>query len=326
MNARNVRQEPDAAVLARQLPGPAERDLPASRRQILKEHLMQEFNDASRAGRPAPGRWRPRIAWLATGTAAAVLAISVTAVALSHSAPRIQPGSTPAARLLAKVAYATVRQPAPRVRDDQFEYIKSEVSFGNTTGNGNATTTPAGKPHLRQVWMSVSDLCQPGLLLENGTTALRKYPGEKCPDQGSLNDPSYRLLASLPTSSPALLDLINATEKGHGPSPDAETFVTIGDLLRESIAPPRVSAALYRAAALIPGVTVVPDAVDAIGRHGVAVAFTSDGTRTEWIFGKTSLQMLGERDVDARTGAVTGTTAILIRAFVDRPGQLPHGH
>lgn len=50
-----------------------------------------------------------------------------------------------------------------------------------------------------------------------------------------------------------------------------EAFITIGDLLRNTIAPPRVAAALYRAAALIPGVTLIPDATDAIGRPGVAV-------------------------------------------------------
>ncbi len=78
----------------------------------------------------------------------------------------------------------------------------------------------------------------------------------------------------------ALLAMINTAGQGHGPGPAAEAFTTIGDLLGESIAPPEVSAALYRAAALIPGVTVVPDAVDAAGRHGVAVAFDGSGTRT----------------------------------------------
>jgi hypothetical protein len=325
MNARNVRQEPDAAVLARQLPVPAERDLPSSRRHVLREHLMQEFNDASSADRPVASRRRPRTALLATGAAAAVLAVSVTAVALNQSPAPVQPGRTPAVRLLDKIAYTAGRQPAPRVRDDQFEYIKSKVAFEVTSVNANGKVTNSmEEPHQRQIWKSVSDLCRPGLLRDQGTTKLGRNQGEKCPDRGSLNDPTYRLLASLPTSPPALLDLINTQEMGHGPSPDAEAFTTIGDLLRESIAPPRISAALYRAAALIPGVTVIPNAVDAIGRHGVAVAFTSQGTRTEWIFDKTSLQMLGEREVTVRTGSVTGTTAILERAFVDRAGQLPH--
>jgi hypothetical protein len=52
---------------------------------------------------------------------------------------------------------------------------------------------------------------------------------------------------------------------GRQPRPE-EAFTTIGDLLREAIAPPRVSAALYGTAALIPGVVVVPNATTTPGR------------------------------------------------------------
>jgi len=84
-----------------------------------------------------------------------------------------------------------------------------------------------------------------------------------------------------------------------------------------------VSAALYRAASLIPGVAVVADATDAIGRHGVAVAFTYQGTRTEWIFSRQTLLYLGSRSIDLANGSTTGDAAVLRRAFVDHVGQLP---
>ena len=109
---------------------------------------------------------------------------------------------------------------------------------------------------------------------------------------------------------------------GQQPVPQ-EAFTTIGDLLHETIAPPRVSAALYRAAALIPGVTVVPDAADALGRHGVAVAMTSDGVRTEWIFSKQTFLYLGERAINVADGSVNGISAVLQRDFVNRAGQIP---
>jgi hypothetical protein len=35
------------------------------------------------------------------------------------------------------------------------------------------------------------------------------------------------------------------------------------------------------------------------------------------------LRLLGERTVIARTGAATGATAIIARAFVDHYGQIP---
>jgi hypothetical protein len=110
--------------------------------------------------------------------------------------------------------------------------------------------------------------------------------------------------------------------QGQLPPPE-EAFTTIGDLLREAIAPPRVSAALYRAAALIPGVTVVADATDAVGRHGVAVAMTVEGVQYEWIFSKQTLRYLGERDINLANGSTAGEAAVLQRAFVDHAGQIP---
>jgi hypothetical protein len=140
--------------------------------------------------------------------------------------------------------------------------------------------------------------------------------------EACVNDPSYRFLQSLPTDPPALLSLIEQQMRGQQPRPE-EAFTTIGDLLHEAIAPPRVSAALYRAAALIPGVTVVADATDAIGRHGVAVALTYQGVRSEWIFSKRTLIYLGERDIKIADGSTTGMSAILQRAFVNHAGQIP---
>jgi hypothetical protein len=84
-----------------------------------------------------------------------------------------------------------------------------------------------------------------------------------------------------------------------------------------------VSAALYRAAALIPGVTVVADVTDAIGRHGVAVAFTYQGTRMEWIFNRQTVRYLGARHINVADGATTSMAAVVQRAFVDHAGQLP---
>jgi hypothetical protein len=87
-----------------------------------------------------------------------------------------------------------------------------------------------------------------------------------------------------------------------------------------------VASALYRVAAHLPGATLVPDATNAVGQHGVGIAWTSTSAgheyRTEWIFSKTTLQYIGERD-NVSTGAVDGESAIQQRAFVGQPGQLP---
>jgi hypothetical protein len=339
------------AELARLLPAPAERDLPAGRERPLREHLMSEFRAASpaspaagRTGR-APARGRRRKLGIVAG--ALVAAMAVAAITLG---PAARPPAAPTAggqaqhaaavRLLAKIAVAASRQPSPAVAGHRYEYIESveKAIPGPVSMNGSTPPPVSGKlvTFHTQLWRPTSDICfgflartRPALPGEAPDAPPPSYggPGEKCPSVGDLNRSTYRLLQSLPTSPRKLLNLIYATERGHGPNPAEEAFTTIGDLLNQSIAPPRVSAALYRAAALIPGVTVVPDAVNAVGRHGVAVAIMAEGAggvrdvREEWIFDKTSLQLIGLRTV-AR-GSVTDVTAIVDRAFVDRAGQTP---
>jgi hypothetical protein len=74
----------------------------------------------------------------------------------------------------------------------------------------------------------------------------------------------------------------------------------------------------------------VPDATDATGRHGVAVARDDGLVRTEWIFNAATDELLGERDVltkdspgRGRAGDVVGTTAIMTKAIVAGPGRTP---
>jgi hypothetical protein len=330
MHADNARR--DLAELARLLPDPAGRDLPAGRHLALKEHLMTEvrLTDRPPASTPSPRRHLRKPAIIAA--AAAVAAVAVVLAVL----PRNTPGASPAAmRLLAKIAAAAEAQPSPHVRNNQFWYIQSWVSYQSCDG-GSGSNCTMEQPHERQIWQSVSNLCVTGLLREYGDDTPLRYvpgqgstppsgqvqPGPHCPLTGGVNDPTYRFLQSLPTDPHAVLSLIEREMQGQLPRPE-EAFTTIGDLLRESIAPPQVSAALYRAAALIHGVTVVANATDAIGRHGVAVAFTYQGTRTEWIFNRQTLLYLGERDIDLANGATDGMSAIMQRAFVDHVGQLP---
>jgi len=304
-------------------------------------------------GRPAPGgldpsgsgvsgsgrgdpRW-PRRAILAAAAATAALAIAATAIAVTSSGSPSPPAFDPGAvRLLANAADAAARQPALRVRDSQYMFIETKAAVTSTVPMELGSTPPPVPRHYHlkliteRVWVPVGKFCGPAYKRStsaNGKTAVRTFSGETCQDIGSLNDPTYRLLQSLPTNPHALLAMIYWVEHGHGPSPDQEAFVTIGDLLRNTIAPPKVAAALYRAAALIPGVTLIPNATDAVGRHGVAVGRigpgVDGGVREELIFSRATWQLLGERAVIARTGATTEATAIIDRAFVDHYGQVP---
>ena len=295
---------------------------------------------ASRPGRRA-GKGdrprRPRRAVVAAVAATTGLAIIATVIGIASLGSPSRPAVDVAAvGLLAKVADAAGRQPAPHVRDSQYMYIETKEAVSSVALKplGSAPPRPSRHTHLKlitsRVWVPVANSCGPVYkrsVSANGKTTIQTFSGLRCGNIGWLNDPTYRLLQRLPTNPHTLLAMIYRVERGHGPGPAQEAFVTIGDLLRSTIAPPKVAAALYRAAALIPGVILVAHATDAIGRHGVAVARIGPGVdggiRDELIFSQAALQLIGERTVIARTGVTTTATAIIARAFVDHRGQIP---
>src|SRR5215831_17647722 len=336
------------AELAESLPVPAERDLPTGRQETLKEHLMTELRQAdhSEVHRERAGGRHRLVALTATIVAAVVAAAGLTLTALSgHHGPGtgdLPAGNTAAARLLDKIAAVAARQPRLNVRDDQYMYIASEDRWSSTfVGSGGQRTT-VEPLHKREIWLSVSNLCKPGLLIDPSPGRAEKLNdgfGSSCPNKGGWGDPTYRFLQSLPTNPRTLLNMIYAATKGAGQSPDQEAFTTVGDMLREAVAPPDISAALYRAAALIPGVRVIPHATDILGRPGIGVQFarsviqspapgvpyreTFDPNGTTWIFSSRTLLWMGESD-GSWHGKVLGSV-VLNRAIVDRLGQLPHG-
>jgi hypothetical protein len=330
MMSRDHRDE-----IAALLPSMAAERLPEGRKQLLREHVMTEIRSAQAAADDVPAtrqnrnqdRHRSR---LRSRTLVAVMASAAMAGAGAATLVLTRGGNTgasPAAVLLLdKIAVHASHQPTPAVTDSQFWYIKSWVAYSACDGNTGKCTLE--KPHERQIWQSVSDACQ-GLLREDGQdtslapTAIGNGPQPTCPQRGAVNDPTYRFLQSLPTDPHALLTLIYQQMQGQQPQPE-EAFTTIGDMLHEAIAPPEVSAALYRAAALIPGVTVVPDATNALGHHGVAVAFEAQGVRMEWIFDKQTFQYIGEDDINVADGSTNGESAIMQQAFVNHEGQVPH--
>lgn len=338
-NRHRASGEQVAAELARLLPVPGERDLPEGRQAILKEHLMTELRQADR--RQAHRRWgagRRRWAVLTATAAAAVVvgAVGTLTAVSGHRSPPASPGhhqtrQITAAQLLAKIATEAARQPSQNVRDDQYMYIASEDRYTSSSAtvskNGKLIQEPTrvGPLHKRQIWLSVSDLCKPGLLRDPsvapGPIPLNDGGGGPCPNRGGWGDPTYRFLQSLPADPRTLLTRIYAATRGHGQSPDQEAFTAIGDMLREAVAPPGTSAALYRAAALIPGVRVVPHVMDIAGQPGVGIQLASGPV---WIFDAHTLQWLGENDGSVH-GNATGSV-VLKRSIVDRPGQVPSQH
>lgn len=287
------------------------------------------------AGRPAVRR-RRTMAIVIAAAAAGGLAAGLVLLPGSTSLPGSTPGASPAAaRLLAEIADAAAAQPNPLVRDSQFVYLKTwgagSVCVGKRPANSKIVHVAVpgdcvpGKPAEVQFWYPVSSLCATGAFLKDGKLTKFSFKADSAdPEHFScrpnMNYPTYRFLQALPTDPHVLLRLIQQTD-GH-PDQYWWAFSTIGNLLYSG-SPPPVTAALYRAAALIPGVTVIPDATDTIGRPGVAVALTFAGIRTEWIFSKQTLRYLGSRETNVANGTLVSQTAIQQRAIVDHAGQIP---
>ena len=327
MSGNDVHGEQELSELARLLPVPAARDLPAGRQRILQEHLMTELHQMEPESRPpAASQHRKRRYGLiaVAGSAALAAAVAATVFITGQDAPaRPTTAPTPtaaetAAVLLARIADAAASQPAPTVRDNQFMYIRSEES------------DQGQKPYERQVWLPVANICVTGLLKEDGSEKV-EYPSKpsdwnnyafRCPSEGHLGE-IYRLLQSLPTNPTTLPNYLKSQKIYTNDDPLQEIF----DTLTENIMPPAVAAAFYRAAAQLPGAIIVPDATNAAGRPGIGITWPSPNPgrvdQMELIFDKTTLQNIGAEQFNAKTGAVDFKIAPLQRAFVDKAGELP---
>ncbi|MFI8093568.1 CU044_5270 family protein [Streptomyces sp. NPDC086080] len=356
MNASAFQPPPAEWTETQDLLPSVARDLPAGRHQFHKEQMMARIHEDLRttnltpsAGRDASGAGRrnpflrrvvllPALAFTLAGAVVtgAVLvdggkdggaATLATGPALTTEIGTVDAKGAP--QLLDRISLAAADAEEPGPREGQYVYIASKVADAYIKIVGDKATVASKKLHPRQVWNSLDGrdgwLIEPGETGKEGMTLASEVPFSA----------AYDTLAKLPTDPDALLERIyRESDADRDPEVprDQAAFAAIGDLLTESHPPAEVAAALYKAAAKIPGVVKVDDAVDAIGRHGVAIARQDDtGERAEWIFDKKTLAFLGERNVIVEksadspftVGTVTHSSAITQRAFVDNRKQLP---
>ncbi|MDH6497873.1 CU044_5270 family protein [Streptomyces sp. SAI-149] len=322
----------------RLLTTPAEWDLPPERHRHFKDVLMQRIDhDNSRTRQPSARRRFARPAVLVPLVSAALAgALLVTLTPDGHT-PEAPPaaGAAGATRTLDRIATAAMASDAIRVRDDQFVYVRSleRSNTGSFTG-----PVRLGALHTEERWTAQDPgpLRVTGWLRSSGKDAI--MPGQLIPIESAepvpagVAHPTYRWLASLPTDPDALLSrLYKEARPVEGESRDQAVFSLIGDLIGGAVMPPANAAAFYRAAAKLPGVREIPDAVDAAGRHGIAITLDDTGfaTRDEWIFDKETLTLLGSRfyvtdpDRGITTETLSGTSAVMRTAVVDGKGEVP---
>ncbi|WP_380279361.1 CU044_5270 family protein [Kitasatospora purpeofusca] len=312
--------------LARLLPPPPHPEPSPSQLATRRDMLLAEF-DRPRPFSALTTRWRGLVVVAAVASAAAITAVTLAPDTSSSQDPA-PPATAASVELLDRIAKVAYGQPQSPAQDNQFTYLRTVAHTTTLSEAPDGTMAPTATTATTERWTAV-DGSRAGLQRRDGADA--KLPAV---DHGSLYSPTYRLLSTLPTDPDALLKLVYADARpNHGSGSastagaDHEAFITIGDLLRDSVLPPQVGSALYRAAARIPGVVAVDDAVDATGRRGVAVARVNDGRRFEWIFDRATLRLLGTRtvlvqdSVWGKAGDEVESTAVLAQGIVNTLGQ-----
>jgi hypothetical protein len=304
-----------------------------------------------RAAGDAPARARrPRRRRTLAVTGAVAVAVAIGAV-VGLDSGGVHRDLT-AAQALERVARVAASQPAERtlVRPGQYWYVRSRTAF-MTTEIRSRVSYSAITPSIREIWLGRSG---GGRLNEHGSMPIFLGPRDKQrwvsagrPDLRRDNVTSlggspaivafgsrsltFTQLRRLPTGPAALYRRIKAAAGEAGPGPSQEAFTVIGDLLREAPVPPRIRAALYRAAGRIHGVRLVGEVRDPVGRTGLAIALTANDTRRELIFDPKTSALLAEREVlihrvkwiDAPAGATIGSSTYLKSGVVDSTHDRP---
>lgn len=239
-----------------------------------------------------------------------------------------------------QIAAAASRGLTPEPKPGQFIYIKSTVSFLSSSHNAdtNESKTWVQPLHQREIWKSPDArkgwLDEPGYQDEGGIGLGSDSPDSKPKNgkdiPGEDAPRSYDWLKAQPTDPDSLLKTIYSTLGGPRDR-DQQAFEEIKAIINEQLVPAPTAAALYGAAAKVPGVVLVQNSQDAAGRTGLALARLDEktGERTELVFDRTTFAYLGSRAVQikefggVKPGTVVERTAVLERAVVDAEKERP---
>ena len=127
---------------------------------------------------------------------------------------------------------------------------------------------------------------------------------------------------SLSTDPATLLKQVHARDGG--PDNPGEWFTNVADYMRESDVPPAIRAALYKAAALIPGVKLLGSQTDPTGQTGLGVGFpyANGQIHDELIFDQQDGKLLAEEYFD-QSGKLVNWYAYTKQQIVDSVPNYP---
>lgn len=282
----------------------------ASARAALEERMNQRSLQRT-----------PWWSWKSRRTLPVLIVAAMLAVALlSIANPPFHAGnrSNAAVRELNAVALVAAAQPpVPAPAEHQYMYTRSD-GVGLATGMGsdghtNAAWTsgtrefwiaPDGSGRIRQVAGEPIFLGTPDEAFEKALSGMSsdwtfESGSDGIPDSMAVHGFTPDELNQLANNPAALAEAIRSrADSSEGQtSVEYESFATVGDLLRESAAPPELRAALFQVAAGIQGIELVGPVEDHAGRPGIAVAMEQGGIRHELIFDPRTSVLLEEQRV-----------------------------
>jgi len=267
----------------------------------------------------ARSRWhppRPRAGWQAAAAATIVVVLGVGAIVSTYERAggpddRVHASPSPtdtAQSVLARAAQTVARAPsASPATQGQYSYIKMvyRVIQPNVGANEDdmiaefwfrigGNVGALGRLHFEYETGDVLDMVRSNgqtVMTQNGQAVTERtldlpkwFRDDPDPSAGWLPDDE---VATAPTNAADMLDFV----RGQFPFPGVE-FDTLVGLLTQPILTSQQRAAAYEALAQLPDLSLLPDAVDATGRHGVGIVH--DGPqRTTLILDADSYQLLG---------------------------------
>jgi hypothetical protein len=289
---------------------------------------------------------RLRLTAAAAAVAAAAVAIALVAVP-SHGQPRttVRPSTRPAparpstqqepatvdvaaARFLRHAAATARLQHASPPGPDQFVYTETEGAGGtdkdqqwlSTYGNRNGLLHNAGQrsyvvPPCTVAETQVAQKSPPGVLFP------RTY---HCAEAAGY-------LPSMPADPQKLLAYLYKIRIAQPGDSNGTSWATndfgkaVDFLMSTTYLLPAQQAALFELMARFPGFTIVHDARDALGRVGVAIEWTYDGSAAEIILNPATYAYMGDRTSPGLSfqGNEYDGDALVKIAFVSKAGEQP---